>query len=122
MKTLLGQMNLFSEPQFLNSVESEITPEKETKTMAAKKIKKAPLTSEEKKAQIIAYKKKVAEFQPHSTIFVLLTLPSGDGNYESALKKANKEELETALALFEQFPVNNSGRLSACKRRLKAIS
>lgn len=122
MKTLLGQMNLFSEAQFLNSTEPEITPAKETKATAAKKIKKAPLTSEEKKAQKLAFKKKVAEFQPHSNIFVLLTLPSGDGNYESALRRANKEELETALELFEQFPANNSGRISACKRRLKAIS
>lgn len=54
-------------------------------------------------------------------LFGLLTLPSGDGNYQSRLDAATDEDLSTALSVMNAFPDGNRSRIMACERQLKKL-
>lgn len=121
MKTIIGQFDLFSESAFI-----DITPAPLPAKTGQKKETAAPAkttyTKEGKKAMAQEFRKIAAGYKSASTMRAILTLPSSDGNFTCALTRATKKELQTAIELFEQYPANNTGRMNACKRRLKAIS
>lgn len=54
-------------------------------------------------------------------IHPLISLPSGDGNFESSLKNASKEDLEIALTIMTSFPDGNASRIAACTKRYKEV-
>lgn len=122
MKKLLGQLDLFSESTFIDTMPVPLQVKADMKKKKPAATIKTTYTSEEKKAMAKEFSKEVAQFKPASTMRAILTLPSGDGNFSCALSRATKKELQTAITLFEQYPANNASRMKACQRQLKAIS
>lgn len=49
----------------------------------------------------------------------LCTIPANDGNFKSALQRADLEQIKTAIQWMEQKIDGNKARLSACKAALK---
>lgn len=49
----------------------------------------------------------------------LCTLPATDGNFKSALQRANLEQIETAIRRVKQSVDGNKTRLSACRAEVK---
>lgn len=53
------------------------------------------------------------------TIKCLSSLPSTDGNFTSALKRATDGEIEKAIEIMENSNGQHKGRILACQRELR---
>lgn len=58
------------------------------------------------------------EDKPTGVLHSLTTLPSGDTNYQSALKKATVDEIATAINLMEESGGRHQTRIRVCKAEL----
>ncbi len=67
------------------------------------------------------YNNIVRNFTDNSALFGIMTLPAGDGNYESHLKAATLEDLSTALTVMNAFPDGNRSRIAVCQRRFNEM-
>lgn len=67
------------------------------------------------------YSEVIKPFINMNPLYGLLSLPAGDGNYESHLKSATIEDLSTAVSLLSAFPDGNRSRLIVCERQLNRL-
>jgi len=67
------------------------------------------------------YNEVTKAFVNMNPLYGLLSLPAGDGNYESYLKSATLEDLSTAVSVMSAFPDGNKSRLAVCERQLQKL-
>lgn len=66
--------------------------------------------------------KKVADaFRNMKPLYGLISLPAGDGNYQSSLREASIEDLSTAITVMQAFPEGNMSRIATCQKRLNEL-
>ena len=71
-----------------------------------------------KSAEWETIKKSFVDMKP---LYGLISLPAGDGNFQSSLCEATTQDLATAISVMQAFPEGNASRLSACQRRLNDL-
>lgn len=55
----------------------------------------------------------------YDVVHSLSTLPANDGNFISALNRANDDEIAQAIKEMESSGGSHKGRISACQRELR---
>lgn len=65
--------------------------------------------------------KKDTNTESERRISILTSIPTTDGNYQSALKNATSQELKTAIQTMESSGGKHKSRITTCKRALKKL-